>query len=208
MKKVLAGAFLALIALAAHAQAANTGSFTITTTVNADGTLTPKASWSTTPAANSCTASGDWSGTKAASGTEDLAPAAATLARAFAMICTWPGDTQAFLSWVPPTQYTDGTAVSFCANATDSGICIAKYRVRHGTVTGVWPDVKDVNSPTAKGYTWTGLGAGPHFFVVSTITGYGSESGPSNEAGKTLNPQVQWTQSVGIKVPKAPTGLQ
>jgi hypothetical protein len=208
MKHLMVGTLLALLALTANAQAANTGSLTLSTTVNADGTLTPTASWSTTPAATSCTASGDWSGTKAASGTETLPSFSASTAKAYSLVCNWPGDTQAILSWIPPTQYTDGTPVAFCANATDSGVCIAKYRVRHGTATGAWPDVRDVANPTAKGATWTGLGAGPHFFVVSAVTGYGSESGVSNEAGKVLNPSVQWTQQAGVKIPKAPTGLQ
>src|SRR5678815_2204382 len=63
---------LLLLGTFAHAQTAGTITFTANKT-SATGSLTPVLTWSTTPVASSCTASGAWSGTKFASGSQTLA---------------------------------------------------------------------------------------------------------------------------------------
>ena len=63
---------LFLAAGAAQAQTAGTVTLRANPT-SATGSIVPVLTWSTNPVATSCTASGGWSGTKAASGTQTLA---------------------------------------------------------------------------------------------------------------------------------------
>jgi hypothetical protein len=55
---------------------------------SAVGSLVPVLTWSTNPVAQSCAASGGWSGTKAASGTQTLASISASAN--YTLTCTWP----------------------------------------------------------------------------------------------------------------------
>lgn len=180
----------------ANAQTSNTGSLTLATTVNADGTLTPKLTWSTTPAATSCSASGDteWAGTKAASGTVTLSAKPASTPRAFAMICNWPGDTQALLAWQPSTQNTDGSVLTN----------LAGYRVNWGVSATALTQSAQIASPSTTNYTVTNLTPGTWFFGVKAYTSQGAESSLSNIVSKTMRQAVEWTQQTGIKVPVAP----
>jgi hypothetical protein len=171
------------------------------------GQVITKLTWATTPAATSCTASGDtaWTGTKAASGTVTLA--AASPPKSYALKCSWPGDSSAALTWVAPTTNTDGTPLAKCAAATDTGPCLAKYRIYHGASATTLTDVRDHNFPGATSSTWTGLTAGTHFFGIKAVTGEGAESALSNVVSKTIGPAFEVTQSVGVKVPSAATAL-
>ena len=82
-------------------------SFTISASSQGPGTAVPTLSWSSTPAASSCTASGDWSGTKTASGTAVLAAVNAN--KAYRIVCNFLADSGAVVSWTPPTTNSDGT---------------------------------------------------------------------------------------------------
>ena len=126
------------------------------------------------------------------------------------MLCTWPGDTTATLSWVAPTQNTDGTPLAKCAAATDTGPCLAKYRIVHGLSADVLSDTRDHNFPNATSATWTGLAAGTHFFGLKAVTGQGVESALSNVVSKTISSTQTVNRTVGITVnpqPNAPTAL-
>jgi hypothetical protein len=216
MKKVLIA--LALLLAAGPVLAQNAGSFTLATRANADGTLTPTLTWSTTPAAASCTASGDaaWTGSKAASGTVTLANFPTTTAKFYALVCNWPGDTQALLTWTPPTQFEpydhDGNPstpnvtenMPRCASATDTGACLAGYRVNWGASATALSQAANVANPNATGFTVTNLTPGQWFFGVKAFTGQGAESRLSNVGSKTINAAVQWSQSTGVRVPQAP----
>ncbi len=195
MRKLLAIALL-LAAGPLLAQTAPTGSFTLTTQINTNGTLTPTLTWSTTPAATSCTASGDaaWAGTKAASGTQTLAAFPTTTPKAYALVCTWPGQTQALLAWNPPTLNTDGTALTN----------LAGYRVSWGTSATALTQVAQISNPSTTTYTVTNLTAGTWFFGVRAYTTQGSESALSNVVSRALTGPVEWSQSTGVKTPQAP----
>lgn len=195
MKKLLAIALL-LTAGPLLAQTAPTGSFTLATQVNANGTLTPTLTWSTTPAATSCTASGDsaWAGSKAASGTQTLAAFPTTTPKAYALVCTWPGQTQALLTWTPPTKNTDDTPLTN----------LAGYRVSWGASATALTQVAQVSNPSITTYTVTNLTAGTWFFGVKAYTTQGTESALSNVVSRALTGPVEWTQSTGVKVPQAP----
>lgn len=178
------------------AQAVPTGSFTLATQINANGTLTPTLTWSTTPAATGCTASGDtaWAGTKAASGTQTLAAFPASTPKTYALVCNWPGDTQAFLTWVPPTQNTDNTPLTN----------LAGYRVNWGTSATALTQVVQLADPGQTAYTISNLTPGTWYFGVRAYTTQGAESALSNVVSRVARAAVEWNQSTGVKVPKAP----
>ncbi len=196
MKKVLLGIALLLAAGSLAAQTAPTGSLTLATQVNANGTLTPTLTWSTTPAASSCTASGDsaWAGTKAASGTQTLAAFPASTPKAYALLCTWPGDTQALLTWTPPTENTDGSPLTN----------LAGYRVNWGASATALTQSAQIANPSTTTHTVTNLTPGTWFFGVKAYTSQGAESALSNIISKTTRAGVEWNQSTGVKVPRAP----
>jgi len=195
MKRLLSIVLL-LVAGPLLAQTAPTGSFTLATQINANGTLTPTLSWSTTPAATSCMASGDsaWSGTKAASGIQTLTAFSTTTPKAYALVCTWPGQTQAMLTWIPPTLNTDGTSLTN----------LAGYRVSWGASATALTQVAQVSNPSTVNYTITNLTEGTWFFGVKAYTTQGSESDLSNVVSRVLTGPVEWSQSTGVKKPQAP----
>lgn len=194
MKNLLAFVLL-LAAGPLLAQTAPTGSFTLATQVNANGTLTPTLTWSTTPAATSCTASGDsaWAGSKTASGTQTLAAFPVTTPKAYALICTWPGQTSALLTWTPPTTNTDGTPLTN----------LAGYRINWGTAADARTSVVQVAANVST-HTISNLAAGTWYFGVKAFTTQGAESASSNVVSRVLTGPVEWTQSTGVKVPTAP----
>jgi hypothetical protein len=192
----VAVALCLLLTGVAMAQSAPTGSFTLATRVNANGTLTPTLTWSTTPAATSCTASGDsaWVGDKAASGTQTLADFPTTSPKAYALVCKWQGSTQVMLTWIPPTLYTDQTPVTN----------LAGYRVHWGASQSALTQSAQISNPATTNYTISNLTAGTWYFGVKAYTTQGAESAMSNIISKTLAEPVEWTQSTGVKTPQAP----
>lgn len=181
----------------AKAQSNGDGSFTLRTSVNADGTLTPTLSWITTPAAVICVASGDaeWEGAKEGQGEVTLSPRSASEPRAFALLCQWPDDAQAFLTWTPPTQNTDGTALTN----------LAGFRVHYGRSATALDQVVQLADPATTSYTVTGLTPATWHFGVRAYTTQGAESALSNLVSKTTRAGAEWSQQTGIKVPRAPT---
>lgn len=190
MKKILIA--LALL-MPAIGLAQTPGDVTFGASVtNANGSLSTTLSWSTSPAATSCTASGhaSWTGTKAASGS--LALPVITLSGTYPLTlnCTWPGDTRATLSWTAPTTNTDGSALAKCATATTTGACLASYHVyrRLGSSdlsTGA--EMTPVLDPNAVQFVKTSLGTGTHYFGVEAVNGNGVPSVMSNVASKVIS---------------------
>ena len=199
MAKVITSAILAAMVILGLLlwKSASAGTLTFTTTTaTGNGSVIPVLSWSTTPVATGCTASGAWSGAKAASGTETLA--AITSSKTYNLLCSWADLSQAIVNWVPPTQNTDGTAY------TDA----KASRVYYGTTSSSMTTTVDVPAP-ATSKTVTGLATGIWFFNVHAVNQLGVESGPSNTASKTIGSSSS-TESVGITVnpvPMPPTGV-
>jgi hypothetical protein len=207
---VLFGALLLAAVLPASAAAPEpTVTFGASVT-NGNGTLTTRLTWSTSPAAASCTASGaeDWNGAKPAAGELDLPAITLSGTYTLTLACTWPADTSARLSWEAPTQYTDGGALAKCASQADTGSCLHSFRVYHGVgASAPLDDVRLVNDRNATAYEWTGLPVGTHRFAVTAITGDGVESDKSAIGVKVIGSDV--TRSSGVTltvnpVPKAP----
>jgi hypothetical protein len=82
----------------------------------------------------------------------------------------------AMLSWTPPTQNTDGSAL------TD----LASYRVYFGTQSGSLPNSITVNSPGLASFVVDQLTPATWHFVVTAVDANGVESNFSNAATKTV----------------------
>lgn len=200
MKKLVCLLVCALSPLAAWGQTSPTLTFTAETTVGVESVV-PKLTWATTPAATSCTASGatDWTGTKAASGTVTLA--AINASKTYTLVCNWPGDTSATMTWTAPTQNTDGSSLTN----------LAGYKAFWGTnsaLTGA--TTRDITNPSTLTTSLTGLATGTWYFGVKAYNSAGTESAMSNIASKTITSTSGVTRTVGIVVnprPNAPTAL-
>lgn len=87
---------------------------------------------------------------------------------------------EAVLSWTPPTENEDGSAL------TD----LAGYKFYYGTTSGVYDlGPIDLPDPAATTYTVTGLDYDTtYYFVATAYNTSGTESVYSNEATKTTAP--------------------
>ena len=99
---------LLLLGSIAQAQTAGTITFTANKT-SSTSSFAPVLTWSTSPVATSCAASGGWSGTKFASGSETEPTISANTS--YSLTCTW-GSGAATISWTAPTKNTDGSSLT------------------------------------------------------------------------------------------------
>lgn len=82
----------------------------------------------------------------------------------------------ATLGWQPPTERTDGSAL------TD----LAGYRIHVGSAPGVYGKVINVDHPGLSSYVVEGLTSGTWYFAVTAIDRQGLESNYSNAASKVI----------------------
>lgn len=211
------GAYLLLVMLVGlHASLAmaQTPSVTFGASVtSAAGSLTTQLTWSTTPAATSCTAAGhpSWTGTKAASGTQAMPAITLSGTYTLTLNCTWPGDTQARLTWTAPTTNTDGSALAKCASQTATGPCLRSFVIQRGTSATTLSDARAVDDRNAVAYTWTGLAAGTHYFAVEAVNGDGVRSNPSAVVSKAITATQTQSGTVTLTVNPKPgtvTGVE
>src|SRR4051812_45645065 len=156
----------------AHAQTAGTINFTANKT-SATGSLTPVLTWSTTPVASGCTASGAWSGSKFASGTETVA--AITSNKSYTLTCSW-GNGSAKVSWTAPTKNTDGSSLTN----------LSGFKVLFGTSSGALNQSVWVKDAKATSTTINALGSGTWYFAVRALISSGTESASSSVGQKTV----------------------
>ena len=138
--------------------------------------------WSSTDA-DSCTASGGWSGEVSASGSRTVGPL--TAGTTFSLNCTGPGGSAlqmisvgvtgpVQLSWVAPQENVDGSAL------TD----LVGYRIYYGPSSRNYSEMVDLSNPTATGHTLT-LASGDYYVAMTALDAEGNESAYSNEVVKT-----------------------
>ena len=101
--------------------------------------------------------------------TDSLAP--------FAITVDQTGTVSATLSWTPPTENEDGTAL------TD----LAGYKLYWGTTPGVYTDSVTINNAGLSSYVVENLQPGTYEFVATAFNDAGVESGYSNPTTKVLN---------------------
>ena len=159
---------------------APTLSFSATDAV-VDSGDTPTLNWSSQNA-NSCTASGGWSGSKGTNGSEAVGPLSANTT--FSITCTGTGGNAVSmltisvngvlqLSWVAPTENVDGSPL------TD----LAGYKIYYGTQAQNYPDWTDVSDASATQFELT-LPMGTYYVTMTALDADGNESVYSNEVIK------------------------
>jgi fibronectin type III domain protein len=159
----------------ALAQAQTAGTVTLTANrTTATGSLTPVLTWSTTPVASSCVASGAWSGTKFASGTETLPTI--TSNKSYTLTCTWGGSGTATLTWTAPKTNSNGSTL------TD----LTGYKIVYGNSSTSLTKNQAVNDAKATSATVPGLAAGNWYFAVRALNSKGAESANSNVMQKSI----------------------
>jgi hypothetical protein len=148
-------------------------------------------SWSSTNA-DSCVASGGWSGTRSTMGSQSVSPASTAT---YTLTCSGAGGSASDsitvtvndppasgqdvnLSWVAPAEREDNTPISMSE--------IAGYRIYYGKTQGQYTSSIEVNDGSAGGYTITGLSSGTYYFVVTTYDVDGRESGYSQAVSRSI----------------------
>jgi hypothetical protein len=82
----------------------------------------------------------------------------------------------ATLSWVPPTENTDGTALTN----------LAGYRIHYGTNADALTQEVSINTTGTTTYMITDLAPATYYFAIKAVTTNGVESSLSSVASKTI----------------------
>jgi hypothetical protein len=186
----------ALFSSAAYGQEEPTLTFTAQNTVGA-GSVVPVLTWTTTPAATACEASGapEWSGSKPSSGNQTLTSISSS--QTYTMRCTWSGNQRKTVSWTPPTTNVDGSPLTDLAgfevffNRSPENIEVpgsGSPYVANGVINRV------VIGPLLEG-EW--------FFAVKAFNSAGQRSELSSIVSSTVTPSSV-TRTVGIVVDPVP----
>jgi hypothetical protein len=162
-RNVLFALILAMFVSVSHAQIP----VTLTATpADSNGTVPVTVAWNAT-GATSCTASGAWTGTKSASGSQVISPPIAATSK-FDLTCSAGGS--ATVTWGLPTKNTNGTPLTL----------LSGYRVNYGPTATSLPQFLNVTVPTTTVAVVPNLPAGTMFFTVTSLTSDKQESVPSN----------------------------
>ena len=86
------------------------------------------------------------------------------------------GDASVTLSWVPPTENTDGTPL----------VNLKGYEIHYGNASGAYSTTIPIDNPGITRYVIDGLGAGTYFFAVTAHSASGVESDFSGEVSTTI----------------------
>jgi hypothetical protein len=152
------------------------------TTVAAGGSA--MLTW-TASHADTCTASGGWSGSRPVAGMETVGPLQASTT--FTLNCSGAGGTDVAmisvavngavaLRWQPPTQLVDGTPLPG----------LSGYRIYYGAASGSYLGYEEIGSTAGTEYSLQ-LPPGDYYIAMTAIGLDGEESGYSNEVHKVVN---------------------
>ncbi|HET9388056.1 MAG TPA: fibronectin type III domain-containing protein [Steroidobacteraceae bacterium] len=75
------------------------------------------------------------------------------------------------LSWEPPTQNSDGSAL----------MDLRGYKIHYGSESGVYSDTIDLSNPGLTMYVVQNLNAGQYYFAIAAYNSQGTESALSPE---------------------------
>lgn len=101
----------------------------------------------------------------------------ATSSLIFSVTVTSIGSASVTLSWTPPTENEDGTAL------TD----LAGYNIYYGDVQGTYPNSIRIDNPGMSTFVVGNLTPKTYYFVATSFNAFGIESQYSNEAVKVAN---------------------
>ncbi len=132
--------------------------------------------------ADSCEATGAWSGARTASGSEEIGPL--TSSSTFSLSCsnaagnaismvTVGVPAQLTLNWVAPTENVDGSTLDD----------LSHYRVYYGAASRDYTEQVDVSDPGATSVS-IAVAPGSYFVAMTAIDAAGNESALSNEVEK------------------------
>ncbi len=133
--------------------------------------------------ADSCTASGGWSGSLNTSGSMNIGPLVA--GTTFSLSCEGPGGNAlqmisisvvgpVQLSWMAPTENVDGSQL------TDLG----GYRIYYGEASRSYSSMVELTDASATSHTLS-LATGDYYVAMTAVDADGNESAYSNEVIKT-----------------------
>jgi len=191
---------LPMLLAAGALQAQNIIVFTAETTTGTE-VVTPVLTWSTSPPADGCDASGSWTGAKGPSGTETLPDI--TTGATYNLTCHWLDD-KATLTWTAPTVNTDGTPL-----VDLNGFALFRGLVPGGPYDDAGAGGIDIPDETQTTFVDQPLLPGQYCYVVQAYNALDVHSDNSNEACKNVDATSD-VQSVGIVVnpkPNVPAGL-
>jgi hypothetical protein len=130
-----------------------------------------------------CTASGDWSGDKALTGTQQVN--SITKDRSFRLSCKGADGSavamtsvtvrEARLTWQPPKKNVDGSNIAK----------LAGYKIYWGTASRKYTESIEIKNPAMTSHVLK-LTPGTHYFALTALTQSGEESGYSNEISKEV----------------------
>lgn len=153
---------------------------TVTLTAAPTQAISPASinlTWSSTESSG-CTASGGWSGAKAASGTETLTDV--RVSATYTLTCS-SATGSATVSWTPPTNNTDGSPIPATGPRS-----LAGYEVFHAVTAAQVPGSTPINIPdkTALSLVIPNLPVGSHYYAVKA---YNVEAIRSDLSGTATN---------------------
>ena len=90
---------------------------------------------------------------------------------------TAPSVTSVTISWVPPTENTDGTALTN----------LSGYDIHYGTASHKYTQTVTVSNPGLARYVMSNLSSGTYYFAVAAVNVSGTESPLSTEVTATVN---------------------
>ncbi len=145
---------------------------------------TVQLTWSSQQA-DSCAASGGWSGTRPTSGSATVGPLNGSTT--FTLTCSGAGGNAVAmlsvavldvvtLNWVPPTENVDGSPL------TD----LAGYRIYYGEQSRAYTEELAVSDAAATGQN-VELRSGSYYFAMTALDADGNESAYSNEVVMVVN---------------------
>jgi hypothetical protein len=168
-------ALTSVLILAGVANAQTAGVVTLRADqTSAQTSMVPVLTWSTSPAAQSCIASGGWAGNRAASGTQTQPVINASTS--YTLTCLW-GDGTAVVSWTAPTTNDDGSPL----------LDLAGFKVAYGTSSTALTQTALVDDNTRRSYTLPALAPGTWYFAVRAYNSQQAESADSNVAQKNVS---------------------
>jgi len=163
----------ATTATVANTGAASTGATVASSTSSSSGT----ASSVTTTTANTTPASGTTSGTTSVTGTTTTTTTTvAANNKSTAPVKTTTTNGVATLDWLPPTENSDGSALTN----------LAGYTVYYGTSPGSLTQSIKVTNPGLTAYTVTNLSTGTWYFAVTSYSSTGVESTRTGTVSTTI----------------------
>jgi hypothetical protein len=101
---------------------------------------------------------------------------ASTTLSAFEISVVEIGTGTATLTWLPPTENADGTAL----------MDLAGYQIRYGRSRDELSELIDLTNPSLSVYVVEGLSSGTWYFAVAAVNASGATSDLSNVASKTI----------------------